>query len=63
MINNDLKKIALADFGSAKVIGDENYNRLPALTPDYCAPELNYNSTENVSDKTDIYSFGMLFFK
>ena len=57
-----MEKIVITDFGSAKVIGDETYNYYPALTKDYCAPELNYYNTANVSDKTDIYSFGVYCF-
>ena len=35
-----MNEIALADFGSAKFIGDEKNSDYPALSKDYCAPEL-----------------------
>ena len=58
----DMKKIAIIDLGSAKFIGDHLNNDSPALTKDYCAPELNFYTSENVTDKTDIFSFGMYCF-
>ena len=39
---SDMKELSIIDFGSVKFIGDEINENFPALTPEYCAPELNF---------------------
>ncbi|XP_057835233.2 rust resistance kinase Lr10 [Cryptomeria japonica] len=53
----------VADFGLAKLCGKEDYHiSLTATrgTPGYIAPELWYRNLGPVTDKSDIYSFGMV---
>ncbi|XP_044367750.1 MDIS1-interacting receptor like kinase 2-like [Triticum aestivum] len=52
-------RACISDFGTAKVLNiyGENFTRL-AGTKGYLAPELAY--TENVTEKCDVYSFGVL---
>ena len=59
---SDMKTIAIIDFGSAKFIGDNLSSDFPALTYNYCAPELDFSTSANITDKTDIFSFGMYLF-
>ena len=57
---SNMLEIAIIDFGSAKFIGDTINSDFPALSLDYSAPELNVYTSKNASDKTDIFSFGVL---
>uniref|UniRef100_A0A453GZU7 non-specific serine/threonine protein kinase n=1 Tax=Aegilops tauschii subsp. strangulata TaxID=200361 RepID=A0A453GZU7_AEGTS len=52
-------RACISDFGTAKILNicDQNLTRL-AGTKGYIAPELAY--TENVTEKCDVYSFGVL---
>jgi serine/threonine protein kinase len=65
---NEAGQAVLADFGRAKVIGEEGYStQLLAGSAAYMAPELlsptDADVDELFSKKSDIYAFGMLCFK
>lgn len=64
MVNND-NVVKVVDFGLSKNVfaasNISNYNDIIG-TPVYMAPEL-WDSSENVSDKSDVYSLGVVLYE
>ena len=57
---NDLAEIVLVDFGISNILKDNESTKIFGLSIPYCPPELNFASACNISEKADIFSFGML---
>ena len=65
MINHNIQKVKLCDFGYAKIIGKKSFRKSIVGTPAYLAPEVLYSDVlrkRGFNRALDIWSTGVIIY-